>query len=162
MVQIDQNWLVYLRHNQSKLWASLYSGLEDAVTAADGNIDVSELGQCFVLPSSYYGGPHHMHQCLQDSHALAWFFWKIDLFVMVTCNPTWVEITQELLPGQTAANCPDLVTHVFHLKKKAIIDDIYKNGILRWTVAYVYTIEFQKQGLPHMHLLIFLEQGSNS
>lgn len=26
------------------------------------------------------------------------------------------------------------------------------------TVAYVYTIEFQKRGLPHMHCLIFLNE----
>lgn len=157
--QVDQNRVSFLRHNQDKLRASLYSGLEDAFTAGDVNIDANELGQCFVLLSSYYGGPRHMHQCLQDSLALARFYRKIDLFVTVTCNPSWPEIMRELLIGQTSADRPDLVARVFQLKKKAIIKDIYQNGILGRVVAYVYTIEFQKRGLPHMHLLIFFEQG---
>jgi len=49
---------------------------------------------------------------------------------------------------------------VFKIKKQAIIDDIYKHGIFGKAVAYyVYTIEFQKRGLPHMHILIFLQPG---
>jgi hypothetical protein len=43
------------------------------------------------------------------------------------------------------------------MKKKALIDLIYKEGIFGTAVAYVYTIEFQKRGLPHIHLLIFLK-----
>lgn len=41
--------------------------------------------------------------------------------------------------------------------RNQIIDDIYKYGILGEAVAHVHTIEFQKRGLPHMHLLIFLK-----
>jgi hypothetical protein len=61
------------------------------------------------------------------------------------------------LPGQTAADHPDLVARVFKMKKNAILDDIYKNGIFGQSAAYVYVIEFQKRGLPHMHILIFLD-----
>ena len=43
------------------------------------------------------------------------------------------------------------------MKKQAILDDIYKNGVFGQAVAYVYTIEFQKRDLPHMHCLIFLK-----
>lgn len=75
----------------------------------------------------------------------------------MTCNPNWVEVTRELLPGQTPADRPDLVARVFEMKKEELIRDIYKNGVLGRTVAYVYTIEFQKRGLPHIHLLIFLD-----
>ena len=97
-----------------------------------------------------------MKQCLQDALALAHFHKKIDLFITMTCNPSWPEITQELLPGQTAADRPDLCARVFNMKKQALINDLYKNGIFGKTVAYVYTIEFQKRGLPHTHILIFL------
>ena len=101
-----------------------------------------------------------MQQCLQDALALARFFRKIDLFITMTCNPQWPEITRELLSGQSPSDRPDLVARVFDMKKKALIKDIYKKGVFGQAVAYVYTIEFQKRGLPHMHLLIFLEQGS--
>ena len=67
------------------------------------------------------------------------------------------EIECELLPGQTAYDCPDLVAWVFQMKKKVVIDYIYKHGVFGSAVTYVYTIEFQKCRLPHMHILIFLK-----
>ena len=33
-----------------------------------------------------------------------------------------------------------------------------KDGLFRDVQGYVFTIEFQKQGLPHIHLLTFLKQ----
>ncbi|KAF9643366.1 hypothetical protein BDM02DRAFT_3065665, partial [Thelephora ganbajun] len=150
----DQNCLNYLRYHQSEIRATLYQGLADAI---DNNIDLHDVGQCLILPSSYTGGPRYMKQCLQDALALARFHRKIDLFITVTCNLNWPEITRELLLGQTAADHPNLCARVFNMKKQAIIEDIYKRGIFGRTVAYVYTIEFQKRGLPHMHILIFLQ-----
>ena len=152
----DQNRLSYLRFNQSEIRATLYQGLSDAISS---NIDLHNVGQRTVLPSSYTGGPRYMKQCLQDALALARFHKKIDLFITITCNPSWPEITRELLPGQTAADRPDLCARVFKMKKDALIDDLYKSGIFGKAVARVHTIEFQKRGLPHAHLLIFLEQG---
>ena len=76
----------------------------------------------------------------------------------MTTNPHWKEIKDELFPDQTAYDCPDLVAHIFQMKKDTFIDYIYKHGIFGTAMAYVYTIEFQKQGLPHIHLLIFLKE----
>src|ERR1700678_243325 len=74
----------------------------------------------------------------------------------MTANPNWPEIKEALLPGQTASDRPDLVDRVFHAKVQALIDDIHCNGYLGRTVARVWTIEFQKRGLPHIHMIIFL------
>lgn len=43
------------------------------------------------------------------------------------------------------------------MKKKAILKDVLKTGVFGRVVAHVYSIKFQKRGLPHMHLLIFLD-----
>ena len=137
----DQNRLSYLHFNQLEIRGSLYQGLSDAI---NGDTDLHDIGQRVVLLSSYTGGPRYMKQCLQDALDLARYHRKIDLFITVTCNPNWPEITRELLPGQTATNHPDLCARVFRMKKQAIINDIYKNGIFGKAVAYIYTIEFQK------------------
>jgi hypothetical protein len=152
----DQNHLRYLRQNQPLFRASVRNGLEDAIHAADGDVDLHDLGQRVVLPSSYVGGPRYMQQRFQDSMALARYFKKVDIFLTMTTNPNWPEITRELLPGETPYDRPDLVARVFQLKKEALIKDIL-NGALGRVSAYVYSIEFQKRGLPHMHLLIFFE-----
>jgi hypothetical protein len=74
---IDQNRLSYLWRNQTKLRASLYSGLEDAISQRDDDVDLNELGKRFILPSSYIGGPRHMQQRYQDAMAIARYFRKV-------------------------------------------------------------------------------------
>src|SRR6266849_613209 len=44
------------------------------------------------------------------------------------------------------------------MKKQKLLDDIFKRHIFGCTVAYIYIIEFQKHGLPHLHLLVILNQ----
>lgn len=155
----DQNRLRFIREHQSEIRAELYSGLEDALNNHDpADYDLGQLGKRIVLPSSYIGGPRNMVQRYQDAMTVAQYYRRVDLFITMTTNPKWDEINRELFPGQTAFDRPDLVARVFHLKKEALIYDIYKNGIFGTAVAYVYTIEFQKRGLPHVHLLVFLDQ----
>ena len=81
----------------------------------------------------------------------------------MTANPNWDEIQCALLKEdrpegskQAVSDRPDIVARVFELKKKALLKEI-KDGLFGNTVAMVHTIEFQKRGLPHMHLLVFLD-----
>ena len=46
------------------------------------------------------------------------------------------------------------------MKKKALIDAIIKKGYLGHCVAHIHTIEYQKRGLPHMHLLVIVDTNS--
>lgn len=98
-----------------------------------------------------------MQQRFQDSLAIARYYKKVDIFLTMTCNPQWPEITRELRPHETPYDRPDLVARVFQMKKKALLKDILQDGVLGKAVAHVYTIEFQKRGLPHMHLLLFFD-----
>ena len=51
---------------------------------------------------------------------------KPDLFITMTCNPKWREIEENLLPGQSASDTPDIVARVFNLKKHYLINLISK------------------------------------
>ena len=57
---------------------------------------------------------------------------------------------------QTASDRSDIVARVFHKKKDALLAEI-KNGLFGAISGLVYTTEFQKRGLPHIHVLIFLQ-----
>jgi hypothetical protein len=81
-----------------------------------------------------------------------------DAFVTFTCNPQWLEIKRALLPGQQPQDRLDLVTRVFKIKLKELINDIHKKHILGRTIAEIYVIEFQKHGLPHAHIFIFFAE----
>ena len=152
--QTDQARLAWLKHNQDKLRVDIYKGIVDAV-AANADTNLRDLGQRFILPSSYIGSSRNMFQLYQDSLALARFFSKPDFFLTITANPNWEEITRELLPGQKPKDRPDLIARVFREKVRIILQKI-KSGDLGKHVGHVYTIEFQKRGLPHVHILIFL------
>ena len=77
----------------------------------------------------------------------------------MTCNPKWREIQDNLLPGQQATDRPDIVARVFHLKKDRLLNKILKEKLFGEVSAYVYVIDFQKRGLPHMHLLFTLQHS---
>lgn len=83
---------------------------------------------------------------------------KPDLFITMTCNPNWEEIKEALHPGQTPNDRPDIIVRVFRQKLKALLADIVKHGVLGKVLAHVHTIEFQKRGLPHAHILIILAE----
>ncbi|KAI8569454.1 hypothetical protein RHMOL_Rhmol02G0280600 [Rhododendron molle] len=149
----EQNRLTYYKLNQARLRTSLYHDLADI--GPDG-LNPDQIGQRMVLPSSFTGGPRHMFEIFQDSMAITRYNHHPDIFLTMTANPKWPEISSALLPHQTAVDRPDLVACVFELKRKALMKEIDKNRVFGQKVAHVYTIEFQKRGLPHMHVLFFL------
>ena len=97
-----------------------------------------------------------MQQLFQDSMAIVRHFGRPTLFITFTANPKWEEITKALLPGQTAIDRPDLVARVFHLKQQQLLRELKRDMIFGRYLGCVWTIEYQKRGLPHMHLLLFL------
>ena len=100
-----------------------------------------------------------MQQNYQDSMAIVARFGKPDLFITVTSNPQWKEITENLPPGQTPADRPELIARVFKLNLDAIFGDLLKSKVFGQVAAYVRVTEFQKRGLPHAHLLLILGES---
>ncbi|XP_075111395.1 uncharacterized protein LOC142181776 [Nicotiana tabacum] len=77
----------------------------------------------------------------------------------MTCNTEWMEIQENLYPGQLPQDRLDLVTRVFRAKLQDLKDQIFNKRIFGPVAAHVFVVEFQKGGLPHIHLLLILEQG---
>jgi hypothetical protein len=159
----EQSELNWIRHHQKELRADAYHDLRAVVNANQG-ADAAETGQHVVLPSTHLGSPRHMYQLFQDSMAICRHCKKPDLFITMTTNPKWPEITEALLKDNTEqgksqdpSDRPDIVARVFVQKMEALLKDI-KKGIFGKVAGMVYTVEFQKRGLPHMHLLLFLHQ----
>ena len=75
-----------------------------------------------------------------------------DLFITITANPSWKEILSNLKPGEDTTDRLDLVARVFKIKLDSLIKYVTSNGIFGKAVAFVYSIEFQKRGLPHAHI----------
>lgn len=153
-VRIETSRLNHIRMNQDKLRSSDYQSLTDHISASDG--DPQAHGRRVILPSSVTGSPRYMIQNYQDSMAMFRRIGTPDLFITITCNPNWDEITSNL-NGLQSSDRPDLVCRVFKLKLKELIRDLTRNGIFGATSGFCYTIEFQKRGLPHAHILLTLQ-----
>ena len=155
---VEHSCLEWFRHNQHTIHAELYCGVIDALCKG---LDLSTVGWKVILPSSFTSGPHFIQKCLQDALALLRIYNGSDLFITFTANPAWPEITENLLPGQSTNNRPDIVARVFHLKVTSLLDNIMNRSIFGDAVAYVYTVKYQKWGLPHIHLIIFLHPAAH-
>ncbi len=84
---------------------------------------------------------------------------KPSLFITMTCNPKWKEITEALEPGQTWEDRADVVNRVFHLKLAQMLVDLRAGTFFRdkngapWKAKYIsHVVEFQKRGKPHAHI----------
>ncbi|XP_073120388.1 uncharacterized protein [Henckelia pumila] len=75
----------------------------------------------------------------------------------MTCNPNWIEIKEQLLPGQSTQDRPDLITRVFRAKFEEFKKDVVEKGALGKVISYSYAIEYQKRCLPHVHMLLIFE-----
>ena len=153
--KVEQNELNFSVQNQQRIRADLYQGICD-LDADDVSTSAVDAGRRIVLPASYPGSPRFMRQRYQDAMAIVRSEGLPDIFVTFTCNPKWKEIVDEFLPGQTAQDRPDVVSRVFNIKFKALLKGLNKTGWFWWTIAHIWTREYQKRGLPPIHLLLIL------
>ena len=144
-VKIEGNNLEFVLRHQDQLRVENYSGLSDFLAARSDSTNI-KVGRMIVLPSSFIGSPRAMIQLYQDAMALITAFGKPHIFLTITCNPKWPEITDNLLPGQKPEDRPDLVTRVFHLKLRKLLDD-YERKLLRKGEGLFRCYRVSKTGL---------------
>ncbi|CAH9106191.1 unnamed protein product, partial [Cuscuta epithymum] len=158
---VESSRLQYIRLNQKKLRSDLYSGLADA--AGRGETDASRVGQLIVLPNSFTGSARYMLQNYQDAMAICKWAGYPQLFITFTCNPKWPEIIRYVDDkGLNPDDRPDILSRVFKLKLELLIKDLKENKLFGDVKAVVYTVEFQKRGLPHAHIVLWLSMTERS
>ncbi|KAK1416261.1 hypothetical protein QVD17_32050 [Tagetes erecta] len=152
---IETERLHFIRTQQNKLRRETFENLLNFQT--NGNTNVSNLGQRVILPSSFTGGARYMMQNYLDAMSLCKWFGYPNFFITMTCNPKWPEILR-FLENTTlkAEDRPDILSRIFKIKLDSFIKDLKDKEILGKVQAVVYTVEFQKRGLPHAHVCLFM------
>ena len=89
-----------------------------------------------------------MHEHQQDAMTYVRKYGHPDLFITTTTNPNWSEVKRQFLSGQDPQDRPDIVARVFRLKVQKLLEML--------KLAWLNSIEWQKRGLPHCHLLLWL------
>jgi hypothetical protein len=142
---------------QAKYRVGRKCAIDDQLQCEGG--DVREASVPLILPSNFVGSSKWYHMLYMDAMALPMRFNKPDLFITMTCNPRWTEIQDALPPRSHWRHHPDLVARVFWLKFSSLMRDIVHGKLFGKVRAYVWRIEWQARGLPHVHLLIILESS---
>uniref|UniRef100_A0A8D9BUG3 Helitron helicase-like domain-containing protein n=1 Tax=Cacopsylla melanoneura TaxID=428564 RepID=A0A8D9BUG3_9HEMI len=81
-----------------------------------------------------------------------------DIFITFKCNPKWLDISDALFPGQKPEDRHDIVSRVFHLKVKKMMDFLIKFKVFGRVQCHMGSLEWQKRGLPHIHILVWLTE----
>nr|XP_009779968.1 PREDICTED: uncharacterized protein LOC104229090 [Nicotiana sylvestris] len=154
-IKLETQRLDFYSFNQDLFRIDALAGILDVLR--HGEREPCNIGRQSFLPTSFIGGPRDMRRRYMDAIALVQNFGKPDIFLTMTCNPSWPEIEEHLLVTDEVQNRPDLVSRVFRAKVDEMKTDILKRNIFGKVAASMYTIEFQKRGLPHAHFLIILK-----
>ncbi|CAN7056543.1 unnamed protein product, partial [Brassica oleracea var. botrytis] len=153
---IEEDRLRWARNNQDILRAELYSNVLDAVSKGDTNANV--IGQRFILPPSFTGGPRYLVEKYHDAMAICREFGNPDLFITMTANPNWIEIKEHIgkYGGDSPNDRPDIECRIFKMKLDQLLKDFKAGTFFKPYKAALHQIEFQKRGLPHAHILLLL------
>ena len=79
-----------------------------------------------------------------------------ELYISFECNPEWREIVEALPNGDVWQQHPDVVARIFRMKSKSLIDTIMYPEASVPMYALVYRVEWQKRGLPRVHILLIM------
>ena len=157
--KIESERLLFICLNQTNLRSEQYIHLRDAVVN-DGN--TTNVGRLTILPSSHPGSPQHMHEYAQDAIAYVRLYGIPDLFITFTCLQSWDEIQQLLLQGQSVVHRHDITACVCRKKLISLINYKVKLKVFGLVRCWMYSVEWQKRGLPHAHILIWLYDKTTS
>ena len=83
-----------------------------------------------IVAPSLNGGPRDMQKRYFNVMALVQRYGKHDIFLIITCNPNWIEIKEELAEGENAHDRPYLVSRIFRAKLVVLIKQL-KEKIFR-------------------------------
>ena len=88
---------------------------------------------------------------------------KPHLFITMTCNPNHPQILKALPHRASPNNRPDIVLRVFRQQVQQLVYVLHNKLVPGWEglKGDILVIEFQKRGLPHVHILAILDRTNN-
>ncbi|GJR23423.1 DNA helicase [Tanacetum coccineum] len=152
---VEQSRLDFIRKRQNDLRSDYLLGLYDAISRGDR--EGIQAGSMIMLPRTFTGGPRYMYNHYLDALAICRSLGNPQFFITFTCNAKWPEIKRYMsqYPGLTPTDRADIVCRVFEQKVNDFISFLEVD-----VKTLLYTIEFQKRGLPHCHTLLWVDSSS--
>nr|GEU89582.1 DNA helicase [Tanacetum cinerariifolium] len=111
---------------------------------------------------TFTGGSWYMYDHYLDAFAICRKLGNPQFFITFTSNVNWPEIKRFIAqyPELTPSDRADVVCQVFEQRIHAFIVFLKEQRLFRNVTGVLYTVEFQKQGLPHCHTLLWVDSAS--
>ncbi|XP_035842029.1 uncharacterized protein LOC110923677 [Helianthus annuus] len=132
---IESERLFYIRRQQTHLRSETVQNIQNASNA--GKKDMSKIGTRIFIPSSFTGGSRYMMQNYLDAMSLCKWFGYRDEHMPPNTDPVPIPIPID-----------------------SITKELKEAKLLGRVNSVVYTVEFQKCGLPHAHICVFMHPDS--
>ena len=143
----------YIRFRQEALRSSSYRQEQRTPQwSTTGN----NIGSRVIPHPTFPDGPWQMAEMYPGATEVVRTHGKPHQFTTRTCNPSWPDIKEAILPNQTEGMRPDIAARVFRLQHDALLKDLAPNAVLGKVAARLFVAEFQKSGLPRAHILRIL------
>ena len=150
--------LRWMRKNQKKIRAEMYKTLLENVQ--QGEVHGVNHGRKVILPASHYGSVRWYQKKNLESLAIARKKGKPHLFITMTCNPNHPLMLKALPRGSSPTQRPDIVLRIFRQQVFQLTKILVEGMVPGWEPlkGIISVIEFQKRGLPHVHVLCILKR----
>ncbi|XP_016164429.2 uncharacterized protein LOC107606946 [Arachis ipaensis] len=153
---VEAKRLQYHKYHQNKFCSHQLQGLHECLI--HGETQAARIGKRVILPSSFVGGPRYMYNNCKDAFAMCRYAGYPSYFITIICNPEWNEIKECVAKySLKPSDRPDIISRVFKIKLDALLKDLKDGSIFGKPKAIIYTVELQKRGLPHCHILLFIQ-----
>ncbi|GJT86156.1 DNA helicase [Tanacetum coccineum] len=118
----------------------------------------SNMGYDIVLEQR---GLRYMYSHYLDALAICRVYGNPSYFITFTCNVKWPEISDLMaqFPLLTTTDRAYIVDRVFEMKIHEFVNYLRDAQPFGKVVAVLYTVEFQKRGLPHCHTLLWIDES---
>ncbi|CAN0875203.1 ATP-dependent DNA helicase pif1 [Linum grandiflorum] len=99
-----------------------------------------------------------MQQLYQDAMAICRYYKNHDLFITFTCNAQWPEIINAFKEdvGIHGEDKHMVIARVFRMRLEQLKKDLKEGHFFGRSIIDMHTVEFQKRGLPHVHIILWL------
>lgn len=95
-----------------------------------------------ILPFLFVNSQRYLHEYTQDAFRYVRNYGRPDLFITMTCNPDWPEITKEPITGQNSTDKHDLTARLFKIKVQNLVSLLTTGKIFGDMKCFMYSIEW--------------------
>ncbi|KAK0407673.1 hypothetical protein QR680_003524 [Steinernema hermaphroditum] len=157
--EMDYRKQVMDKHNlRSSLPADLIRGIASRLQPGE------TLGKVYMAPEFWKGSRRNMQRAYSNLKAISNAHGRVTFFLTFTGNPYWPEIQESLANKRHKKSWihnPSVVNRVFKAKLDELTKDLTERHVLGKVAAWGYSVEFQKRGMPHAHILLIMEKGED-